>query len=118
MNATQPETKRTAKLSERFEDGAVILSITVTTARKTKEPKVEKDHYRVQANTAPGTLAVRLHKMVEPGEESVVYDVELSERHPVCDCRGHEAHGHCKHADALAAKLDSGSPLLLMLLGL
>jgi hypothetical protein len=37
-----------------------------------------------------------------------VYHTHLNGRDRSCDCIGHLRHGHCKHADALAALIAAG----------
>jgi hypothetical protein len=39
-------------------------------------------------------------------EDGTVYNVELDGGFHSCDCKGHERHGHCKHAEALAKLLE------------
>jgi hypothetical protein len=47
-----------------------------------------------------------LHKFAIFGGEQ--YHVHLSDEGHTCDCPGGTYHGHCKHADALAALRDHG----------
>lgn len=41
-------------------------------------------------------------------EDGTAYNVNLNSRESSCDCRGHTAHGHCKHVDALAGLAKAG----------
>ncbi len=41
-------------------------------------------------------------------EEPTVYHVHLDAGKISCDCKGHTHHGHCKHADGLAALVAAG----------
>ena len=46
----------------------------------------------------------RLNKLL--GGEG--YNVNLNGRYSLCDCKGHEAQGHCKHVEGLAALQNAG----------
>jgi len=37
----------------------------------------------------------------------IAYQVLLDGRRSLCDCVGHERHGHCKHVEALQALVES-----------
>jgi hypothetical protein len=40
--------------------------------------------------------------------EHDAYHVNLNGSESLCDCKGHEAHGHCKHVEGLAALVAAG----------
>jgi hypothetical protein len=40
--------------------------------------------------------------------DGTVYNLELDGGYRSCDCKGHERHGHCKHADAVAKLIELG----------
>lgn len=100
MPATQPE--RSCRLDDL--DGVPVLVIACTNRGVTY-----RDFYRIENNPAPGCVAYRLHKLTHSDEEPTCYDVLLrGEGAPSCDCRGHLAHSHCKHMEALEALLAAG----------
>jgi hypothetical protein len=49
----------------------------------------------------------RLEKIGVEGKDEH-YHVRLGNK-PECDCKGHTHHGHCKHADGLAALIAAGT---------
>ena len=72
-----------------------------------------RDVYHVEEIPAPGGRAFLLHRT----EDAVTSDPDHEERYGVfitnaqdttCECKGHAAHGRCKHVDALAALLAAG----------
>ena len=42
------------------------------------------------------------------GAESAAYQVNIDGDNKTCECKGHLAHGHCKHSDGLAALIAAG----------
>jgi len=55
-----------------------------------------------------GFSAYRLLEQGRPADEC--YDVEIGPcGYRRCDCRGHEAHGHCKHAETVRALITRGA---------
>ncbi len=47
-------------------------------------------------------------KLVKLLGEHEGYHVNVNGPASLCDCKGHGAHGHCKHADGLAALVAAG----------
>lgn len=78
----------------------------------------------IRVNRRPAAYAIRRLKVdfgvagfevVKLGTK-LVYHVLLDGRRSLCDCVGHERHGHCKHVEALQALLaapDADSPAQL-----
>lgn len=75
----------------------------------------DRDVYRVGEIPAAGGRAFLLYR----GAEAVEKDPDHEERYGVfiaycgdasdlCECKGHSAHGHCKHVDALKALIGAG----------
>jgi hypothetical protein len=71
---------------------------------------------RVSADYAlrpiPSQIGGRAFELTKLGllADGECYHVRLTgdARQDSCDCRGHVAHGHCKHVDALAALVAAG----------
>ena len=43
---------------------------------------------------------------ITPDQDAETYHVLTGVQYPSCDCRGFEAHGHCKHVAAVQKILD------------
>ncbi|HZY87572.1 MAG TPA: hypothetical protein VFE78_22225 [Gemmataceae bacterium] len=70
-------------------------------------PRAATDtHYRLVAIPSDLGRAFRLRKLEADGGE--VYHVNLTSDRPACDCKGHLAHGHCKHVESLTALQAAG----------
>ena len=84
----------------------VILAPTATTAGIV-QITVGKNagDYMMEHIPADFGTAFRLTKIL--GEHDA-YHVNLNGRLSLCDCMGHEAHGHCKHVDGLNALRNAG----------
>jgi hypothetical protein len=41
-------------------------------------------------------------------DDAATYHVNIEGGKGACDCKGHSRHGHCKHADGLAALIAAG----------
>jgi hypothetical protein len=65
-------------------------------------------YYAVTGIPADQGTGFRVAKMDTATTEEEVYYVNLSPDARTCDCKGHVRWGHCKHADGLAALLQSG----------
>ncbi len=78
-----------------------MLTISVTKGKKT-----ETVGYHVSRMASDFGDCFRLRKVIPTANEPNVYDVCLSDEGHTCECLGHLRHGHCKHADALAALRD------------
>jgi hypothetical protein len=65
------------------------------------------DDYCVKPIASDFGAAYHVEKMFNP--DDTVYHVNLSDDGAMtCDCRGHLAHGHCKHGEALLALRQAG----------
>jgi len=59
------------------------------------------------ADIGRGFVVVKIGQHAEdkaPGKYAVTIDGDKT----TCDCKGHTHHGHCKHADSIAALIASG----------
>ena len=93
---TANKTNRSIKLICRTVSGG--LGIAITVGRKT-------DCYWAWEIPAYAGRAFR----VEKENSQDVYNVLVENAQDgVCDCLGHEAHGHCKHVSGLRALLAAG----------
>lgn len=90
-----PSARRRPERRFGYRDGVLALAVG---ARLT--------HYRLEPVASDWGRAFRLTKFPEYGDDS--YTVCLEETGAAtCDCKGHAAYGHCKHADALRTLLDT-----------
>lgn len=74
-----------------------------------------RDSYRVEEIPAPDGRGFMLHRSVEAiahdgPDADTFYGVLVAANHQdhTCTCRGFQAHGHCKHHDAIRNMLDAG----------
>jgi len=95
----------------RLERGTGIVAIKL----QHSATRVELDRYFIApVKSAPGGEGFRLERIdeAEDGSRQVgeVYHVLVGGdvEQGCCDCRGHEAHGHCKHHDACRLLVESG----------
>ena len=58
------------------------------------------------AEIASDTDAARAFSLTK--SDGTVYHTEVTTCTRSCDCKGHLRHGHCKHADAIAALMEAG----------
>lgn len=91
---------RTVKLVD-DDDMGLLLRITEHFPRK--ESIVS--WYQLARNPAD-PRAWHCLKLVHSDEAPVGYDVHLGDK--TCDCRGGEAHSHCRHLEALLALKEQG----------
>jgi hypothetical protein len=100
-----PGTKQRAKpiITHTLHDleAARVLEIRSETARA-----VRSDFYLLDLSRSDFGRAFRLTRL---GSDGTAYDVCLeADGATHCGCRGHEAHGHCKHVTALASLVAAG----------
>lgn len=90
-------TQRRARFTRWPGDNHGLLRLAITKGRKETV-----SHYFVRRFEADWGIGVEVQKLDDP---ATVYHVNIDEMtaRATCDCMGHEAHGHCRHADALAA---------------
>jgi hypothetical protein len=95
--APADKAKRTASLWEAA-PGRWVLTLTHFFPRRS----ATDEHYHLETFRADWGRGYRLEKVVDG--ERPVYHVHFVEGGPTtCDCPGHQAHGHCKHAEACMA---------------
>jgi hypothetical protein len=49
-----------------------------------------------------------LVEKIDTAAQTAAYHVNLDGDKRTCECKGHLRHGHCKHADGLAALIAAG----------
>jgi hypothetical protein len=103
------QVKRTVLLSlEPFQSNPGVVEIRVTSG--VKAPRTELFEYLVFPLATDFGRGFRLDKFRNPGDETQpeTYQVNLDGPKSACTCKGHLAHGHCKHVDGLAALVKAG----------
>jgi hypothetical protein len=74
------------------QDGQGVVRI----SQRLSKNKVERTTYEIAVFDAYQGEGIGVSFVKEDGEK---HDVFLNEAgHAACDCRGHQRHGHCKHA--------------------
>jgi hypothetical protein len=108
----------TSEIVTRYQDDGVGLPLLVILSNYSvrKAQYRDRDVYHVEEFPAPEGRAFLLHR-TEEAIESNPDRTERTERYGVliangqdhiCECRGHLAHGRCKHVDSLRALLAGG----------
>jgi hypothetical protein len=71
--------------------------------------KGEVSHaYYVQALEADFGIGCHMVKLTPDSEDTYSVNYHPVSGEKICDCKGHLAHGHCRHADALEALVNAG----------
>jgi hypothetical protein len=94
--ANKPYVKRTCRLWQPTQD---IWVMTLTHFFKRKA--AEDTHYFVKAIPSDWGRAFEVKHLDADGGEA--FHVNLTSDGPTCDCKGFQAHSHCKHAESLTA---------------
>jgi hypothetical protein len=107
MSATIASRKPRSKPSRtaRLERQGGNLSLVIT--QRWASGRVQQDRYWLaEIYAVPAGRGFTLRKQ---GGDYATYDTLVnSPEGPLCDCLGHEKHGHCKHAEALTALIQAG----------
>jgi hypothetical protein len=110
MDATKPSKPRQRKPRSKpvrtigilvpLNDQGMNGVVKITVGKKTDEYTVS----RIEADFGQGFA---LEKVGAESKENT-YHVNLDGESRSCSCKGHASHGHCKHADGLAALVAAG----------
>ena len=89
--------ERFCKLSRVGKDVVLVIRVKLS---KTRE---QLDSYTLESIASDHGRGLLLHKA-----DGTSYAVRLSGPDSTCDCKGHVAHGHCKHVESLLALQERG----------
>lgn len=106
-----------AELVAQYTDTGAGLPVLVVCSgwRKTLGRWASEDVYRLEEVSTPLGRGFVLHRSEQAiakdgpdADESYAVLVARNGQDHTCTCRGYQAHGHCKHHDAVRALLEAG----------